>query len=476
MIRVRFAPSPTGYLHVGGVRTALFNWMFARKTGGKFILRIEDTDTMRSSESFEKQIYQSLRWCGLDWDEGPDQPGPCSTYLQMERFRQGVYQEYFQKLVKLKKAHFVIYSKENPKKEIATSAEYPNQYASKGHEITIRFPIPSGQTQFEDLLKGNMVYENEALEDFLIMKSNGIPVYNFAAVVDDHLMGITHVIRGEDHLSNAPKQAQLYRAFGWEPPLFMHIPLILGNDRTPLSKRHGGTSVEYFEKSGYLSDGLMNYLALLGWSVDDDEIFLFAERVNAFSLSKMTNRSVIFDYRKLEWINGQHLRKCPVEKLASQYSQWVKDTGRDLETLGTFNRLSTGRKEYLLNICREKVNTLEALHEFTLPFLLKDDQFPYEPEYVQKYRNHTMALEILQSFIVELDQLPYSVEGIEKALRLTAEKTGAGTKRVFQTVRGAITGRMITPGLYDSIYVMGKEKCLRRVQRTMSLVSLNAEG
>ncbi len=476
MIRVRFAPSPTGFLHVGGVRTALFNWMFARKTGGKFLLRIEDTDTIRSSETFEKQIYQSLRWCGLDWDEGPDQPGLCGPYRQMDRFRQGVYQEYFQKLLKQEKAHFVIYSKENPKEEIATSIEYPNQYMSKGHEITIRFPIPSGQTQFEDLLKGNMVYENDVIEDFLLMKSNGIPVYNFAAVVDDHLMGITHVIRGEDHLSNTPKQLLLYHAFGWEPPQFMHIPLILGSDRTPLSKRHGGTSVDYFKQSGYLSDGLMNYLALLGWSVDDEEVFLFSERVNDFSLSKMTNRSVIFDYRKLQWINGQHLRKFALHKLEPLYSQWVKDTRMDLEIHGSFDRVSTDMKESVLAICRDKINTLEALHEFALPFLSDDDEFPYEPEYVQKYRDHPIAFQILQSFIEELDRVPFSVEGIENALRQTAERTGEGTKKVFQTVRGAITGRLITPGLYDSIHVMGKEKCFRRIQRTMSLIPQVTEG
>ncbi|MBZ4650491.1 glutamate--tRNA ligase family protein, partial [Thermosipho sp. (in: thermotogales)] len=263
MLRLRFAPSPTGYLHVGGARTALFNWMFARKNNGKFIIRIEDTDTERSKKEFEEKILNALKWLKIDWDEGPDVGGNFGPYRQSERI--DIYKKYVDILISEKKAYYAVY---HGQEEIEQSYEFPEKYANKeDFSIVVKFKIPKqGNTSFNDLLKGEMIFDNNLVDDFIIIKSNGFPTYNFAVVIDDHLMKISHVFRGEDHLSNTQKQILIYNAFDWQHPVFMHIPLILGNDRTPLSKRHGGTSVDFFKENGFLNKALLNYLAILGWS------------------------------------------------------------------------------------------------------------------------------------------------------------------------------------------------------------------
>ncbi|HDM70249.1 MAG TPA: glutamate--tRNA ligase, partial [Thermotogales bacterium] len=245
-VRVRFAPSPTGYLHVGGVRTALFNWLFARKNGGKFILRIEDTDLERSSSEYERIILDSLRWCELDWDEGPDVGGDFGPYRQSERKKMGIYDEIARILVESKNAYYAVHDLEDPKKVMLKADRYPTEYKERGHDITVKFHVKPERISFHDILKGEVTFDLSKMDDFVIVKSNGYPTYNFAVVVDDWKMRITHVIRGEDHLSNTPKQLIIYEALGIKPPEFMHIPLILGHDRSPLSKRHGGTSVDYF--------------------------------------------------------------------------------------------------------------------------------------------------------------------------------------------------------------------------------------
>lgn len=476
MIRVRFAPSPTGHLHVGGVRTALFNWIFARNQKGSFILRIEDTDTLRSTQESEKQIFQSLRWCGLDWDEGPDNPGKFGPYRQMERYKEGIYQRYVEQLIADKRASYAIHDLQDPKKIIDTTFDNPEPWKEKGHEVTVRFQVRPGQCRFRDLLKNEMVFENETIDDFIIMKSSGIPVYNFAAVVDDHLMEITHVVRGEDHISNTPRQLLLYEALWWTPPQFMHIPLLLGEDRTPLSKRHGGTSVEFFRQEGYLARGLMNYLALLGWHVEQEEVFSVEERISGFTLSKITSRSVIFDYRKLEWINGKHLRTRPLEEVIDLFQSWLAKTDRDdffIERLVAFPHDRINR---LIDICREKVNTFLALKAYLVPFLLGDDQYHYDQEYIRKYMKHPDAEIIMEEAKHALTLEPFTIDGIEKALRRVAVKTETSNKRVFQTIRGAVLGLLVTPGLFDSIWVLGLEKVIRRIDRTLAMLHSGFEG
>ncbi|MDK2886700.1 MAG: nondiscriminating glutamyl-tRNA synthetase [Thermosipho sp. (in: thermotogales)] len=456
MVRLRFAPSPTGYLHVGGARTALFNWLYAKKNNGKFLIRIEDTDTERSSKDFEEIILNSLKWLGLLWDEGPDVGGDFGPYRQSERLE--IYRKYAEKLVSEKKAYYAIYNNNN--EEIEKSFEKPSNFKNKDYSFVIKFIVPKeGKTYFDDLLKGKMEFENKLFDDFIIIKSNGYPTYNFAVVVDDHLMKITHVFRGEDHLSNTPKQILIYDAFKWESPIFMHIPLILGEDKTPLSKRHGGTSVTYFQENGFLKDALLNYLAILGWSVEK-EVFNVFDEIKKFDPSKISNKSVVFDYKKLEWINGQHLRTSPIEKIEKEFLEYLK-----LVKLKIAN-VNRAYFQEVITICREKVNTLKQLYDISYPFFF--DDFIYEEDYIKKFLLKPEAETILKTAIEKLNKINnFTLEEIEKNLRLIAEELNLGTKKVFQTIRGAVFGKLVTPGLFESIKVLGKQKTIERLNKTL---------
>lgn len=465
MVRCRFAPSPTGHMHVGGVRTALFNWLFARNQGGSFILRIEDTDTERSTRESEEQIINSLRWCGLNWDEGPDIGGKYGPYRQSERTKAGLYKRYADELVKNNHAYYAIYHKDDPKTVIKTTTEEPTDLGEE-YTYAVNFKVPKeGETTFEDLLKGNMVFKNETFDDFVIIKSNGFPTYNFAVVIDDHLMEITHVFRGEDHLSNTPKQLMIYDAFGWKAPTFMHIPLILGNDRSPLSKRHGHTSVDYFRREGYLSTALMNYLALLGWSVDE-EIFDFRDKIRDFDPRSISNKAVIFDYEKLEWINGKHLRVIPLEELMTEFELWLRYT----EKFDFYEKLLKDPEysKQVISICREKINTMSQLLDFSAPFF--SDELEYESRFVDKYLKKSWSTEVLEAAIRRFEENDdWSIEGVEKVIRDVSEEKHTSKKNTFQTIRGAVTGRLVTPGLFETVAVLGKEKTLERLEATLDL-------
>ena len=470
MIRVRFAPSPTGHLHVGGVRTALFNWLFAKKEKGTFVLRIEDTDKKRSTEEFERQILQSLSWCGLDWDEGPEKGGPYGPYRQSERIEAGLYHDPLKQLIENKAAYYVLYDKDYPTKELSKSYTYPQKDIEDGYPVTVKFRVPQGKTRFKDLLKGDMEFDNENYDDFIIVKSDGTPLYNFVVVVDDHEMKISHVFRGEDHITNTPKQVMIYEALGWEVPTFMHIPLLLGPDRSPLSKRHGGTSVEFFRKEGYMTSGLMNYLALLGWTVKE-EIFNPFEKVDSFAISSITNKSVIFDYKKLEWVNGKHLREKDLDELIKEWMDWLTYMSDDdyyREFLEGINLIDSEYLRDTVRICREKINTFKQLCEFSEPFY-KDD-FEYDGPLIQKFLSKDSASIILKAAydaFSELEEEDYTDERVEAVVRSLPEITGEGNKRIFQTLRGALTGRLITPGLFETIAVFRKKRTLERLQRTV---------
>lgn len=465
MVRCRFAPSPTGNLHVGGIRTALFNWLFAENQNGDFILRIEDTDTERSQKKFEDQILSSMRWCGLDWSEGPDTGGKYGPYRQSERVALGIYDEYAEKLVKSGAAYYAIYSDANPELVLRTSAEKP-EALGENETYTIKFAIPEGITEFDDLSKGRMSFENKNFEDYIIIKSNGYPTYNFAVVVDDHLMEITHVFRGEDHLTNTPRQLMVYDALGWERPIFMHIPLILGKDRAPLSKRHGQTSVDHFRNDGYLSVGLMNYLALLGWTVDQ-EIFDYHEKARAFIPSDISNKGVVFDYEKLEWINGKHMRLIDPEKLVVEFGLWLKYTGR-FDYYACVEKDPVYARE-VLNMCREKINTMEQLYDFSTPFF--SDEIDYQEEFVVKYLKNGWSKELVAEAIRSFEKSQdWSVEGVEKAVRALADKKITSKKNTFQSLRGGVTGRLVTPGLFETISVLGCERVLERLENLLELI------
>ncbi len=468
MVRTRFAPSPTGYLHVGGARTALFNWMFTRKEGGAFILRIEDTDVERSSKKYERSIMESLRWLGLNWDEGPDIGGDYGPYRQSERKKMGIYDRYAKELVNAKRAVYVVYDKEDREKVIFETHEFPEEYDRNGHDITIKFKVPKNiRVVFHDLLKGEIVFNSNDIEDFIIVKSNGFPTYNFAVVVDDHSMGITHVFRGEDHLSNTPKQIMIYDAFEWEKPLFMHIPLILGPDRSPLSKRHGATSVDHFRSEGYLSSGLLNYLALLGWKVEEGkEIFFIEDRLEGFDPGDISSKSVIFDYRKLEWVNGKHLRMIDLGLLFEEFTGY-------LNFIGVVEMVELLEKDRLyslevLRICREKVNTMKQLIDFIMPFI--NDNYDYEEDYIESYLSKDFAVPILELALDEFSKNEdWTVEGCERVVRKLAGAKLASKKKTFQLIRGAVTGKLVTPGLFETLAVLGKDRVIRRLGRTLDL-------
>ncbi|MGC9321054.1 MAG: glutamate--tRNA ligase, partial [Kosmotogaceae bacterium] len=464
MVRCRFAPSPTGNLHVGGVRTALFNWLFAKNQNGSFVLRIEDTDTERSEKIFEDQILSSLKWCGLDWSEGPDIGGDFGPYRQSERVELGFYDRYAQELIERGLAYYAVYSKSDQENILRTSAELPE--LADDEVYTVKFKIPIGKTHFSDLSKGEMTFENENFSDFIIIKSNGFPTYNFAVVVDDHMMDITHVFRGEDHLTNTPRQIMIYRALNWEPPTFMHIPLILGSDRAPLSKRHGHTSVDHFRREGYLSVGLMNYLALLGWTVDQ-EIFDYHEKVRDFIPSDISNKGVVFDYEKLEWINGKHLRLLEPEELIVQFELWLKFTGR----FDYYARIEADQfySREVLTMSREKINTLEQLFDFSAPFF--SDEVDYEEDYVVKYLHNEWSKDLISAAIRKFeDALDWSVEAVEKTVRELAEEKITSKKNTFQTLRGGVTGRLVTPGLFETISVLGRDRVVERLESLLEMI------
>ncbi|MEJ5257554.1 MAG: glutamate--tRNA ligase [Fervidobacterium sp.] len=452
-VRVRFAPSPTGYLHVGGARTALFNWLFARKNNGKFILRIEDTDTERSTRESERMIMNDMKWLGLNWDEGPDIGGEYGPYRQSERLE--LYRKYAYQLVEVGHAYFAVYDKDDPKKLLYKTEKQPET----DNPYTIVFKVPENRTlSFDDMLKGTIEFSTEHMEDFIIVKSNGYPVYNYAVVIDDYLMGITHVLRGEDHISNTPKQLLIYEALGWTPPRFMHIPLILGADKTPLSKRHGATAVEHFRREGYLPKALVNYLAILGWSVDE-EIFDYTKKIESFSPDQISNKNVVFDYQKLEWVNGKHMRLLSNDELYAYFEEWEKFTG-----------IKSDVPREVINICREKVNTLKQLYEFVLPFV--DDKYEYSSDYIEKFVKKPEARSILSLAIEKFEALEnYTIENVEKTLRVIAEELSLGTNKVFQTIRGALLGKLVTPGLFESIVVLGKEETLKRLGKTVDFIN-----
>jgi glutamyl-tRNA synthetase len=465
MIRCRFAPSPTGHLHVGGLRTALFNWLFARSKNGKFILRIEDTDIERSTKAFEEQILMSLRWCGLDWDEGPDIKDMNSFYRQSERNEQGIYLHYAEKLIKEGYAYYAIYDPNDKNKIVEkTSSITGDHYKDNNYTINLKCDR-SGEIVFNDLLKGEMSFRNDTFNDFVIIKSNGFPTYNFAVVIDDHLMQITHVIRGEDHLSNTPRQLMIYKLLGWDPPEFMHIPLILGQDRSPLSKRHGHTSVEFFRKEGYLNKGLMNYLALLGRTVDE-EIFDFKDKVNEFSLNSISNKPVIFDYEKLEWVNGKQLRGMEISDLLIEYGNWLKFIGNT----DMYNKMTDDQSyaKDVIDICKSKVNTLMQLYEFSSPFFTSELDF--EDKFAEKFLKKDWIIPLLERAIERFDNNnDWSLNGTEKVVRDLAEERITSKKNTFQSIRGAVTGRLVTPGLFETLSVLGKTRVLDRLSNTLDM-------
>jgi glutamyl-tRNA synthetase len=478
--RVRFAPSPTGYLHIGGARTALFNWLFARRQGGTFVLRIEDTDAERSSWEMVSGIVDGLRWLGLDWDEGPDIGGPHAPYFQSERLEK--YRAMADRLVAEGRAYYCYCSTETiqQKREaaeksgggwkydracLALSAPQIAAHEAAGTPRAIRFHVPPGQTTFDDRVRGTITFDNTNIEDFVILRSDRQPTYHLSVVADDVDMAITDVIRGDDHISNTPKQVLLYAAVGRAVPHFAHVPLILGPDKKRLSKRHGATSVMEYPKMGYLPEAMANFLALLGWSPGtDEEIFSRDELVARFTLEGISGGNAVFNPEKLDWFNQQHIMRLPVEDLGRRVQPWLEQAGLWRESLATTERAWFLR---VLELLKPRVKRLDQLVVDGRVFF--EEAVELDESAVKKHlsapgtRSH---LEVLASRLVTAH--PYSQSTLESVLRNTAEERGVKAAALIHATRVAVTGRAASPGLFDVLELLGSEKIARRLRDAMT--------
>ncbi|PNR93305.1 glutamyl-tRNA synthetase [Petrotoga sp. HWH.PT.55.6.1] len=455
MIRVRFAPSPTGHLHVGGLRTALFNWYFAKKNNGKFILRIEDTDMERSKKEYEDAILEEMKWVGLDYDEGVDKPGEYGPYRQSERL--DIYKHYIDQLLNEEKAYFSVTKNDEI---IFEGNNLLDKYKKNNdYSVVVKFKVNNDQKiSFLDEIRGTIQFDMSHINDFVILRSNGIPVYNFTVVIDDYLMKISHVIRGEDHISNTPKQILIYNALSFELPKFAHLPLILGEDKSPLSKRHGEVSITYFRKEGYLPKAILNYLSLLGWNANE-QIFDYIKKYQEFDLKKVSKNPSIFDYTKLLWTNEVHLRNDSIEEVHKSFNEWAKYTNVKIDNEDSFVKK-------IIEVSRAKVQTLKQLYEFSKNFFVKE--FEYEEEFIEKYMKKPWFKEVIEITIRKLSEIDeYDLANVENTLKEIAALNITGRKNVFQTIRGSLLGRLVTPGLYESIIILGKNESIKRLKRAL---------
>lgn len=484
-VRVRFAPSPTGYLHVGGARTALFNWLFARHHQGVFVLRIEDTDLARSTEEATQVILDALEFLGMDWDEGPKKGGEYGPYYQSERLH--LYQEYAQKLIDKGRAYRCYCTPEElearrqeqiqrgeatryDRKCWHLTAEEGAKLQAEGRKPVIRFKsLDEGETEVQDLIRGNVRFDNVTqVDDFVIYKSDGMPTYNFAVVVDDALMKITHVIRGEDHLSNTPKQIQIYEALGFDVPKFAHIPMILGPDKSLLSKRHGATSVMQFAEDGYLSSAMVNYLSLLGWSYDDAQtIFSIPELIEKFSLERVSKNPAVFDIQKLEWMNGVYIRELSLEELYQQALPYWQKAGF------LPSEVSAEQKEYALKVLEPLQARLKLMADVVeLGCYFFRDDYEYNMEVVEKILTKPQTEEILNFVQEVVAQAPALDEDtLKPKFKEGMEKFGVKMGDLIQPIRVALTGTNVSPGIYDVLTLLGKERTLARIKRTLEMLS-----
>jgi glutamyl-tRNA synthetase len=417
-VRVRFAPSPTGALHIGGARTALYNWLLARGSGGKLILRIEDTDRERSTPENVEQILDALRWLELDWDEGP--------YSQAERT-------------------------DRHREEIAGLVEAGHAYGDEG---AVRLRVPAdGETVIEDAIRGEVRFPHSAIDDFVIARSDGSPLYNFAVAVDDRDMGVTDVVRGEDHLSNTPRQAMILEALGAELPNYAHLPLLLGPDGKKLSKRHGAASVQELREAGYLPEAVRNYIALLGWGLDESTTFLTTDQlIENFSLDRVSRSPAVFDEQKLRWMNGRYLRELEPAELARRLEEL---TGRD----GLLDAAS---------VAQEKMQTLADF--WPLAGFLVERQ-PYDERAWEKVMRDGAPEHLRQAREALANAESFDTEGVEKALRAVVDRLGVKPKDVFQPVRVAISGTTVSPGIFESVAALGREETLERIDAALERAS-----
>jgi glutamyl-tRNA synthetase len=469
--RVRFAPSPTGELHVGNARTALFNWMFARHHGGSFILRIEDTDESRSALSYQVNLLNDLSWLGLDWDEGPNMDGNYGPYRQSERL--DIYKKHLQKLIDADLVYPCYCTEEELEEErqaLILSKRMP-RYMGKcrnltqderikreeeGRKPSFRFKVKPQVIEFEDLIRGTMKFEGEAIGDFIVVRSNGMPAYNFAVVIDDHLMGITHVIRGEDHLSNTALQLMLYKAFGFAPPTFVHHCLILGKDRAKLSKRHGSVSVAEFRNQGILPEALINYLGLLGSSFTDGrEVLSREEMIDGFALERASKSGAIFDEEKLHWLNAIYIRNCKTEDLILRLKPFLEQAGYKTGAIDAkwFNEV--------IELVKTELTALAEIGSHIDIFFDDKYEITDEAKQILEKENAVVVVKAFDEYLKTAADNPQ--ENYVAAIKYVKEKTGAKGKDLFMPIRVALTGKVHGPELDKVFAILGRNAALKRL-------------
>ncbi len=477
MVRVRFAPSPTGFPHIGNIRTALFNWLFARHHRGSFILRIEDTDVERRVPGAVEAILDSLRWLGLDWDEGPGVNGPYAPYIQSGRLP--FYKDMGQKLLESGQAYLCFCSPERLQqmRQEQTTRKQPPGYDRHCRELSVeerqrlvaqgitpvlRFRTPlAGVTSFSDVVWGEVSFQNSTLDDFVLLKSDGYPTYHLANVSDDHAMAISHVLRAEEWLASTPRHLLLYQALGFSPPQFAHLPMILGRDRAKLSKRHGATSATEFKEGGYLPEAMVNFLALLGWALDEKtELFSRRELVEAFSLERVGKTPAVFDLEKLSWMNGMYMRKLSLEDFVAQALPfWERDLPSEVK-----RPLERGYLLQMAPFIQERARTLAEVASLS-QFFFEEPDYPAQQLLSGKGMDAEKALPALEAAVQKIaGAVDFTAESLESLFRPLAQELGLSTGAFFGLLRVAVTGRTASPPLFHTLAILGQKRCLARLE------------
>jgi glutamyl-tRNA synthetase len=462
----RFPPSPTGFLHVGNARTAVFNWLYARRMKGKFILRIEDTDTERSTQEAIDVIFEALEWLGIDWDEGP--------YYQTKRLE--IYHDYLNRLIDSGRAYYCTCSPDEieamRQKAMATGGKpkYDGTCRDKGlsktEDAVIRLKAPlSGTTVVEDVIKGNIVFQNDELDDFIVCRSDGIPTYNFAVVIDDMTMQVNTIIRGDDHVMNTPKQILLYDALDCPLPIFGHVPMVLGTDKSRFSKRHGAVSVSAYRDMGFLPDAMLNYLVRLGWSHGDQEFFTRQELIELFDLEHIGRSAGVFDPEKLLSLNADHIRATPAEKLVEPLEPFLKE--RDIEVKDSDLMIK------VIETLHARSKTLDDMAEQALFYFV--NEVSYEEKAAKKFLKPAV-LEALQLLETQFETIKdFTEENLENAFKAVMDQTGLKLGKIAQPVRVALTGKTASPGIFEVTAIIGKDKVISRLQKAIGYIKALAE-
>ena len=481
MVRLRFAPSPTGALHIGGARTALFNWLLVQRLGGSFILRIEDTDAERSTEDSAAGILDDLLWLGLNWDEGPMRGGDLGPYYQSQRL--DIYRRYADRLLAEDKAYPCFCTPEELQRARQRAAEAKQNYRydrrcaqlhtdeitlkkAQNEPFVIRLRCPAtGTTTVQDLVRGEVEFQNELAEDIIIMKSDGHPTYNFAVVVDDHLMNISHVLRAEEHLPNTPKQLMIYRALEWEPPKFAHVSMILAPDRSKLSKRHGATSVKEFREAGYMPESLLNYLALLGWSPGDDrEIMSLDEIIAAFNFNQLNKAPAIYDIEKIAWMNAHYIANATLDKLCCALETRAQELGY----------LHKDNYQYYMQVVDLIKSRLKNLNDFVYDAAYFFNEVDvYDDKAVNRYFSPPpVAMHYLRIVYDDIASMSTTLDAqlLEQSIRALAERHQFKLADIVHPLRLALTGRRVSPGIFEVMALLGLECCLHRIENALTYI------